>query len=183
MQKAFTASMVANCQSCFSTVTTLHGRTHHVAWHHTGSWPPAPLPCCWRSTSLALALVVLWPTPVDAAANGLIRQVLSALHRAGIPDWFDDNLIESGANVVMFIPLGLLTALLLPSGLRWLTPAGALLFSGAIEWCQQSFLPGRYASLQDVWVNTLGAAIRDGAGVRLAGAPAQSAPGYAIKSN
>ncbi|MEV7648953.1 VanZ family protein [Arthrobacter sp. NPDC089319] len=108
---------------------------------------------------VVVAVVVLWPTPVDAAANGLIRQVLSALHRAGIPDWFDYNLIESGANVVMFIPLGLLTALLLPSALRWLTPAGALVFSGAIEWCQQAFLPGRYASLQDVWVNTLGAAV------------------------
>jgi glycopeptide antibiotics resistance protein len=108
---------------------------------------------------LALGLVVLWPSPVDAVANGLVRHLLSSLHRAGVPDWFDYNLIESGANVLMFIPLGLLTALLLPSGWRWLTPAGALLFSGAIEWCQKSFLPGRHASLQDVWVNTLGAAI------------------------
>jgi glycopeptide antibiotics resistance protein len=107
----------------------------------------------------AVALIVLWPTPVDAVAIGLTRHVLSALHRAGAPDWFDYNLIESAANVVMFVPLGFLTALLLPSGWRWLTPAGALLFSAAIEWCQQSFLPGRFASLQDVWVNTLGAAL------------------------
>jgi glycopeptide antibiotics resistance protein len=107
----------------------------------------------------AVALVVLWPTPLDAVASGLIQRVLSALQRAGAPNWFDYNLIESGANVVMFVPLGFLAALLLPSVLRWLTPAGALLFSGAIEWCQQSFLPGRHASLQDVWVNTLGAAI------------------------
>ncbi len=108
---------------------------------------------------LALALVVLWPTPMDAVANGLVQHVLSALHRAGAPVWFDYNLIESGANVVMFVPLGFLTALLLPAGWRWLTPAGALVFSAAIEWCQQAFLPGRHASLQDVWVNTLGAAI------------------------
>ncbi|MET1153010.1 VanZ family protein [Arthrobacter sp.] len=107
----------------------------------------------------AVALVVLWPTPVDAAARGLIQQVLSALHHAGVPGWFDYTLIESAANVLMFVPLGFLTALLLPSDWRWLTPAGAFLFSGAIEWCQQSFLPGRYASLQDVWVNTLGAAL------------------------
>ena len=107
----------------------------------------------------ALALVVLWPTPMDAVANGLVLHVLSALQRAGAPGWFDYNLIESAANVVMFVPLGFLTALLLPSGWRWLTPAGALLLSVAIEWCQQAFLPGRHASLQDVWVNTLGAAI------------------------
>jgi glycopeptide antibiotics resistance protein len=106
-----------------------------------------------------VALVVLWPTPVDAAAQGFIQEVLSALHRAGLPDWLDYNLVESGANVVMFIPLGFLTALLLPAGLRWLTPGGAMVFSAAIEWCQQAFLPGRYASLQDVWVNTLGAAL------------------------
>ncbi|MET1153069.1 VanZ family protein, partial [Arthrobacter sp.] len=97
--------------------------------------------------------------PMDAVANGLMQHVLSALRRAGAPGWFDYNLIESTANVVMFVPLGFLTALLLPSGWRWLTPAGALLFSVAIEWCQQSFLPGRHASVQDVWVNTLGAAI------------------------
>ncbi|MGM0929763.1 MAG: VanZ family protein [Actinomycetota bacterium] len=58
----------------------------------------------------------------------------------------------------MFVPLGFLTALLLPSGWRWLT-RGALLLSVAIEWCQASFLPGRHASLQDGWVNTLGASI------------------------
>lgn len=109
--------------------------------------------------ALVVSLVVFWPTPVDAAANGLIQRVLSVLHRAGVPGWFNYNLIESAANIVMFVPLGFLTALLLPSGWRWLTPPGALLFSVAIEWCQQSFLPGRHASLQDVWVNTLGAAI------------------------
>ena len=155
LQKAFTDSMVADCLS-FS--GTPHERTR-MRLSTTPARGRMLTAALLTAYILGVALVVLWPTPVDAAAHGLIQQVLSALHRAGVPDWFDDDLIESAANVVMFIPLGLLTALLLPSGWRWLTPAGALLFSAAIELCQQSFLPGRHASLQDVWVNTLGAAI------------------------
>ena len=115
--------------------------------------------CLLAGYALLVAVAVLWPTPVDAGANSTLQAVLAALHEAGGPRWIDYNLVESGANVLMFVPLGLLAALLMPTGWRSLAPAGAFLLSGAVEWAQREFLPGRYASLQDVWTNTLGAAL------------------------
>ena len=133
--------MVANCQSCFSTVN-LYERTPPCGVAPRRTRPPHH---CHVAGGLhfALGLVVLWPTPVDAAANGLIRRVLSALHRAGMPGWFDYNLIESGANVVMFIPLGLTDRPVAAIRLALAHAGRSVVFSAAIEWCQQSFLPGR----------------------------------------
>lgn len=106
-----------------------------------------------------VGVVVLWPTPVDSAARGLIKASLNWLHAAGVPSFVDYNLVETGANVLMFAPIGGLTAVLLPPAYRWLAVAGAFLLSLAIELVQDMLLPERFASLQDVLANTLGAAL------------------------
>jgi VanZ family protein len=106
-----------------------------------------------------LALIVLWPAPVDRPAAGLLRDVLDTLHRNGVPDWIGYGAVESAANVLLFLPFGLLAATLLPRRRRWLVLAGAVLLSGTIELAQAGFLPDRFGTVQDVLANSLGAAL------------------------
>lgn len=108
---------------------------------------------------LALALIAFWPSPVDAGASGFIDRVLRFLHRNGVPGWFDYSLIESGANVLLFIPFGFLVAAFLPLRQAWLALPVGILASMCIELIQQLFRPERVATPQDVLANSLGAAI------------------------
>ncbi|NKX51077.1 VanZ family protein, partial [Arthrobacter deserti] len=106
-----------------------------------------------------LALIVLWPVPVDRPAAGLLRGVLGALHRQGLPGWIDYGAVEAAANVLLFLPFGLLVGALLPRRRRWLAVAAAVLLSGTIELAQSGFLHERFGTLQDVLANSLGAAL------------------------
>lgn len=109
---------------------------------------------------LAGALVIgLWPTPVDAGLRGQIAAALGFLHHDGIPDGFGYAALEFSANVLFFVPIGVLGFLLLPVRLRLLAvPIGALI-SGAIEFSQLLLLPARFASWNDILANTLGTTI------------------------
>lgn len=131
-----------------------------------------PKPILRRVTRVTLSgyiglvlLITQWPTPPDPYGPGWVRTVLDVLHDAGLPQSVDLALLEALANVAMFVPLGLL----LPAATRWrpwvAVPAGAA-FSTLIELSQLAFLPNRVPSIQDVVMNTLGAAV--GAGVVLA---------------
>jgi VanZ family protein len=108
---------------------------------------------------LTVALVVLWPTPVDRDASGTILQVLAKLHAFGAPDWIDYNFVETSANIVMFVPLGLLGGTLLRAGYRWIAVPAAFAVSFLIELVQDTFLPGRFGTMQDVLANTHGSAL------------------------
>lgn len=107
---------------------------------------------------LAVLLVTQWPTLPDPNGPGWVRTLLAALHDVGLPAAVDLPLIEALANVAMFVPLGLL----LPAATRlrpWTAvPVGAA-FSTLIELSQLAFLPHRQPTVQDVVMNTLGAAI------------------------
>ncbi len=65
--------------------------------------------------------------------------------------------LEAGANVLMFVPFGVLVGLLVSRA--WLVVALAFCLSTSIELAQLAFLPTRVATLQDVVLNTLGAAV------------------------
>ncbi|WP_458116744.1 VanZ family protein [Arthrobacter sp. D2-10] len=108
---------------------------------------------------LALSLIAFWPSPVDEGASGLIGRVLRVLHRLGIPGWFDYSLIESVANVLLFIPFGMLVAAYLPLRRTWVALPVCILASMCIELGQELFRPERFATPQDVLANALGAAI------------------------
>jgi hypothetical protein len=54
---------------------------------------------------LAVAMIVLWPTPVDRAGGGWLRGVLGALHSHGLPALVSYGTVEFVANVLMFVPL------------------------------------------------------------------------------
>lgn len=105
-------------------------------------------------------MVILWatmsPTPLDQGYEGAIDRFLAVLHRNGIPEWFGYHKLEFLANVVMFVPFGFLIALALPRRLIWVTLVLVPAFSGAIELFQAVALSARFATVMDVFANTVG---------------------------
>ena len=110
-------------------------------------------------TVLAIGVITFWPTPVDAPAKDTIREVLEALHYAGVPAAVNYSFVEIAANVAMFVPLGAVLALLLPRQHWWLAVLIAGSLSGLIELIQLLLLPHRFASFIDIAANTTGALI------------------------
>lgn len=108
---------------------------------------------------LVAAVLTLSPLPVQDLAFAVIDRVLDVLHSWGAPARLDRHVLEFGANIVMFVPLGFLVALLVPQRRWWLALVGAVLASLAVETVQSAALPHRIGSLRDVLGNTLGAVI------------------------
>ena len=114
----------------------------------------------WRALgliTLAVIAITFWPTPVDRPFHLAIGRLLATLHRNGLPHWVTYAVVESASNVVMFVPIGALIAILARRALWWLSGVIGLVVSSCIELSQLLFLPDRYASLGDVTANTSGA--------------------------
>lgn len=107
--------------------------------------------------TLAVIVITFWPTPVDRPFHLAIGRVLAALYRHGLPQWVSYAVVESASNVVMFVPIGALIAILMRPSRWWVSGVIGLLASLGIELTQLIFLPQRYASLGDVAANTSGA--------------------------
>ena len=100
---------------------------------------------------ISLALIALWPIPVDSGAGGLLRRVtrvLPALTYARI---------EFSANILLFVPLGVLLMLILRR--RYLILPIAIVTTVAIECSQGLLLDKRTPSLLDIIANTAGACV------------------------
>lgn len=106
---------------------------------------------------VALALIAFWPTPVDRGAHGSISSVVFWLHAHGVPAWLDYAVIEFSANIALFVPVGLLVVVLVGARHWGLGPMIGAGISCSIELGQLLFLPGRFATINDVIANTLGA--------------------------
>jgi VanZ family protein len=106
-----------------------------------------------------LAFVVFWPSPIDQPVASLLDRAIAELHERGVPTFIDYGFIESFANVLLFIPVGIFFGLLLP--LRWWALAFLLgpALSAGIELAQKFLLEDRYATVQDLIANSLGATI------------------------
>ncbi len=109
--------------------------------------------------ALVLGLIAFWPVPVDQGSSVILMRWLGKLHRWGVPPWFDYGVVEVAANVILFIPLGALSARILGLRLWWGGVAAGFLVSVLIELSQLAFLPARFASIADVAANTFGAII------------------------
>jgi hypothetical protein len=111
-----------------------------------------------------LAVVGLWPTPVDRPLDRLLFRALDALGRFGVRPIDAYGVLEFTANVAFFVTPALLLVLVV--GLRrwWLGPLAGLLCSVAIELAQHALLPARFGTVNDVIANTLGALIGTGLG-------------------
>lgn len=106
---------------------------------------------------VGLAFVGGWPTPVDRPLAGLMRQVIDAVRGYPLTAGITYMHVEGAANVLLFVPLGLIVALLLPTRRWWLAAVAGALTSAGIEAVQYLALSQRTASLGDVLNNTLGA--------------------------
>jgi glycopeptide antibiotics resistance protein len=106
---------------------------------------------------VTLALIALWPTQVDRGASGTISRVLARLHSYGVPDWVNYALVEYTANVLLFLPVGLLGVVLIGASRWWLAVGAGFLLSCVIETSQLVFRPSRVATLLDIMANTTGA--------------------------
>jgi glycopeptide antibiotics resistance protein len=75
--------------------------------------------------------------------------------------------IEFFGNILMFVPLGVFTALLIPRRAWWTLLFLGTAFSGVIEASQAAFLPDRYPEVRDLISNTTGFLIGAAAAVIL----------------
>ncbi|MBM7476511.1 VanZ family protein [Curtobacterium herbarum] len=122
---------------------------------------------------VAVVLIGFWGTPVDASAQPWLDRLIGAAQRRGAPGWFDYVMIESLANVAFFVPLGLLVVLLAGARWWWAGAGAGLLVSATIETGQALFLPARFATIDDVVANTMGAVLGAVLGVVLLAAAAR----------
>lgn len=99
-----------------------------------------------------LAAIAFWPVPVDSGSRGLLDAISAAV------PWLSYDVIEISANVLLFVPLGALLALVLPRR-RWLVLPIALVVSVLIEVAQALFLAQRTSSVSDVIANFSGAVL------------------------
>ncbi|MFB9649855.1 VanZ family protein [Curtobacterium pusillum] len=108
---------------------------------------------------VGVLLVGFTGSPVDAGVHPGIVGALDVAHRLGVPAWFGYGALEFTANVVFFLPLGLLVVLRLGARRWWVGALAGFVVSCAIETGQALFLPTRFASFDDVLANTSGAVI------------------------
>jgi glycopeptide antibiotics resistance protein len=93
---------------------------------------------------------------VDKPVQGELFAVLEFLHNHGIPAWFNYAFVEAAANVLLFVPVGIVATLAFPDKRWWRTAALGLVVSGCMELGQQVFLSSRVASPLDLVTNTAG---------------------------
>jgi glycopeptide antibiotics resistance protein len=108
--------------------------------------------------ALFVACVVFSPRPVDHSSRGGLLRLISALHDLGLPQAIGYAEIEFLANVAMFVPLGLLLGLTIGARWWWLALLICVAGSMSIETLQLAFLPGRFATFDDIMANSLGGA-------------------------
>ena len=100
---------------------------------------------------VALTLIAFWPSPVDAGAGPLIRLVTRVVPMLTYAR------LEFGANILLFVPLGVLLTLILRD--RALVLPIAIVLTLAIESVQGVLLDRRTPSELDMVANTAGACI------------------------
>jgi glycopeptide antibiotics resistance protein len=101
-------------------------------------------------------LVTLTPRmPGASLVSRAVDRFLYELREHGITNiHFLD--IEFFGNILMFIPLGVFAALLVPRRAWWTLLFMGTAFSGVIEASQAAFLPDRFPEVRDLISNTTG---------------------------
>lgn len=99
-----------------------------------------------------LAGIAFWPTHVDADARPFLASITELI------PWLSYGVIEFTANILLFVPLGVLCTLVLRRRAVLVVPI-ALLVTVAIEAGQALLLPDRTAALSDIIANVAGAAV------------------------
>jgi len=105
-----------------------------------------------------IALLTLTPTRIEQSMPNLLDLVLSVSHRLGWES-LDFTRLEVIANVLVFVPIGILAFILVPRRLWPLALALGPAVSISIEAAQRLALPNRTATVSDVIANSGGALI------------------------
>jgi len=108
---------------------------------------------------VALAVIAFWPVPVDRNIDGPLLQLIDWLHRHGAPGWFRYSTVEFGANIVLFIPVGVFIVVLSGARRWWWAILVGFAASCTIELGQLLLLSSRFATLNDDIANTTGAVV------------------------
>lgn len=102
--------------------------------------------------AVALAAIAFWPTHIDRDAGPLLRLITE------LAPALTYSRIEFAANIVLFVPLGLLLTLALARN-RWIVLPIAFVTTVTIE-CGQALMGGaRTPSVLDIVANTAGACV------------------------
>ncbi|MGI9822611.1 VanZ family protein [Agromyces sp. Marseille-Q5079] len=105
-----------------------------------------------------LGLIVFLPAPDSGGVSGILGWMAHLVGRLGVPVYEAYVVLEFLANIVLFVPFGVLVPVVFPGLRPWMVVALGLLTSAGIE-LVQFVLPTRFPTVSDVVANTLGALI------------------------
>jgi glycopeptide antibiotics resistance protein len=106
-----------------------------------------------------LLVLTLWPSAASTPGAATAHEAISAAQDDGAPTAFGWASLERVANLLVFVPLGALIALLVPARLWAVGAVAGAGLSVVIEATQFFFLPDRDASWRDLAINSIGAAV------------------------
>ena len=110
-----------------------------------------------------LAVIGFFPTPVDRDASPTVWWFIRSVRRLGF-EWYSYELLEFSANMLLFVPFGLLGLLVVGLRFWWIGLIVGVTASVIIETGQELLLPERMPSASDVVANALGTTIGVAAG-------------------
>lgn len=102
-----------------------------------------------------MASLTLGPQP--EVAGGGLEAIAAWLARFPVSAWATFPVLEFAANVVLFLPAGILWVLWTGGRRWWLAAAAGLALSAGIELTQAVALADRVPDVRDLVANTLGA--------------------------
>jgi glycopeptide antibiotics resistance protein len=111
-----------------------------------------------------VAYLTLGPQPLDSHQQNLLMRAIRAArvvllpHLPGLAQQLSYHHVEFIANVLMFVPLGVLLVLLFGRRFWWLVIVIGVAMTCAIEGAQH-FIPGRVSDFRDIEANSMGAVI------------------------
>ena len=107
-----------------------------------------------------VAWMTLRPSVYGDGTSQLLWRALDAFARHEETSWITFARVEAAANVAMFVPMGMFTALLLPKRAWWVGVVVGFAATCAIESYQATALSStRFSDPQDILMNTIGAAV------------------------
>lgn len=103
-----------------------------------------------------VGFLTLGPQPLDEGTDSLVWRLLGLFARFDATSWITYSILEFGANVAMFVPVGLFFLLLLGRRRWWVAILLGVVLTCAIEFAQM-FLPARVSDPRDIVANSVGA--------------------------
>lgn len=106
---------------------------------------------------LFVLILTLTPRmPASSTVSSVVNRALKATHDAGHARWVDFLFVEFVGNILLFVPVGILTALVVDRRRCWVVLTAGTMLSVFVELMQLLILPTRFSEVRDVASNTIG---------------------------